>query len=61
MGFGSTATGVFGVLWLSLLLYPALIPFLSSGTGPPAQLSAVKAAAERLEENGAAQRGDCRP
>ena len=36
--FGSTATGVFGVLCLTLILYPELISYLSSGNGPPPQL-----------------------
>jgi len=61
MKLGSTATGVIGVLFLSPVVYPELIPFLSSGTGLSAQLSAEMAAAERFEGNGAAQRGDCRP
>ncbi len=61
MKLGSTATGVIGVLCFSPVVYQELIPFLSSGTGPPAQLSAEMAAAERFAGNGTAQREDCRP
>ncbi len=61
MRFGSTATGVVGVLCLSPVVHPELIPFLSCGTGPPPLLSAEMAPAERPEENGATQRGDYRP